>query len=367
MIVEIASIAIAHSLLTSSVIIGNSGQVTTPSSLHTEGRWIKDSSGNTVFLHGVWLAEYADSCVGAWGGDYFNWNEANVRADMQKLRDVWHVNTIMTFMWGNWWMEDAAITLGGLPTSHSYRFALKETARIAQDYGLYFQIRLWEPHRDEGGVDQPYAPYSSRWSQQDFIDFWVSIANEMKAYPNVIFTLYDEPVGNQTLWFTQATAAINAIRATGAQNLIVVHWAYCGDMMWVEKWIQEGRPTQNIVFSNHIYRFHGTFAYNPNAPTDINYIRTFLTTKPGASYTGTGYTYITDTYNVPIWISAIGAYNGVTNDAEYTYFNNTLHVLNELQLSYSAYQWFRSDLPWYVGYHTPNRVGQALIDAIMSG
>jgi len=368
MIVEIASISITYSLLTSSVIIGNSGQVTTSSSLRTEGRWIKDADGNTLILKGVWKAEYADSCVGWWGNDPYNWNEAAVRADMQNLRDVWHVNCLNTFIWGNWWEGDLAVTLGGGTTSHHYRWVLKETARLAAEYGLYFQIRLWEPSTTEGSVDQPYYPYSNYWTEQQFTDFWVSVANEMKAYPNVLLCLYDEPVHGETDWFRVANNTIFAIRATGCENLIVNHLDYCGDCMWMERWVQAGYPTHNIVFSNHIYRFHGTYAYDPNSATDYQYILSFLSDKPSATrYTGAGYKYITDTYNIPIWVSEIGAYNGATNDAEYTYFNNTLHALNELQLGYCAYQWFRSSLPWYVGYRMPNRVGQALIDAIMSG
>jgi len=356
----------AMSALFNNVAIPSSGTIMTFSPLHVDGKYIKDMNNNTVVLRGVWLAEYADSCVGAWGGDYYNWKEANVRADMQNLRDIWHVNVFSTFIWGNWWIDDLAVTLGGYSTSQHYRFAIKEAARIAQEYGLYFQIRLWEPDQSEGNVDQPYAPYSTRWTQQDFIDFWISVATELKSYPNVIFTLYDEPIGNQTLWFDVATRAVNAIRSTGAENIVVVHWGYCGDCMWMEKWIQESRPTHNIVFSNHIYRYHGTFEYNPNAPTDVDYVRGFLAQKPNAtSYAGAGYRYILDTYNIPIWVSAIGSYRGTTDDAEYTYFKSTLQVLNEWNLSYSAYQWFRSSLPWFVGYRTPNRVGQAFIDAVV--
>jgi hypothetical protein len=365
MIVGIFSLSPVIASLFNNVIIKSSGTIVSISPLHVEGRYIKDIFNNTVLLRGVWLAEYADSCVGAWGGDFYNWNEANVRADMKNLRDVWHVNVINTFIWGNWWINDLAVTLGGSPTSHHYRFAIKEAIRIAQDYGLYFQIRLWAPDTSEGRVEQPYAPYSNKWSQQDFINFWVSVATELKDYPNVIFTLYDEPTMDITLWFNMATQAINAIRATGAQQLIVIHFGYCGSCMWMEQWVKEGRPLHNIVFSNHIYRVHGTFEFNASAPTDIDYIRNFLARKCSSQiYDGAAYLYITETYNIPIWVSAIGAYGGVIDDAEYTYFKNTLAVLNEWQLGYVAYQWFRSDLPWFIGYHQPNRVGQALIDAI---
>jgi len=97
----------------------------------------------------------------------------------------------------------------------------------------------------------------------------------------------------------------------------------------------------------------------------VDYIRNFLANPPSSeSYTGVGIKYVMDTYNVPIWVTAMGAYRGFEDDSEYEYFKNTLTVLNEWEVSYCAYQWFRSDLPWYIGWHEPNRVGQALIDAI---
>jgi len=361
----IFSLSLATSLLMNSILIRNSGAIATTSPLHTEGRYIKDIFNNTVILRGVWKAEYIDSCVGWWDSPY-TWDENAVRASMQFLKRDWGINVISTFIWGDWWLEDKSTTLNGHSTSHSYRFAIKETLRLAMEYGLYFQIRLWSPIRAEGRVNAPYAPYSS-WTVDDFVNFWASVATELKHYPNVIFTLYDEPTGNMSVWFDAAEQAINAIRGVGAEQLIVVHWAYCGSCLWMEQWVNEGRPLQNIVFSNHIYRVHGTFEYNANSPVDIDYIRTQLGDNVSNHR---AYKYITDTYNIPIWVSAIGAYNGKTNDEEYVYFRNTLAVLNEWELGYAAYQWFRTDLVWALQESTgvipnpPNRVGQALIDAI---
>lgn len=353
----------AVSSLMSNVTIRSSGTILSISPLHVEGRYIKDVFNNTVLLRGVWKAEYADSCVGWWNyGDPYSWDENAVRAYMQNLKQNWGINVINTFIWGDWWLEDKAVTLGGYPTDRHYRYCLKETIRIAAEYGLYIQIRPYSPIMAEGRVRAPYQPYSS-WTVDDFVNFWTDVATELKDYPNVIFTLYDEPGGDIDVWFDAAEQAITAIRTVGAEQLIVVHWNFCGSCMWMEQWVQEGRPLHNIVFSNHIYRVHGTFEYNSNSPVDINYIRDFLAAKSTSGYNGAAYKYITDTYNIPIWVSAIGAYNGNTDDEEYMYFRNTLAVLNEWDLGYAAYQWFR-ETTWYIGREEPNRVGQALIDAI---
>jgi hypothetical protein len=348
----------AVSSLMGNVTIRSSGTILSISPLHVEGRYIKDVFNNTVVLKGVWKVEFTDSCVGWWNhGNPYIWDETAARSHMQNLKQNWGINVINTFMWGDWWMEDKAVTLGGYTTDRHYRECIKDTISLAAEYGLYYQIRLYSPIMAEGRVHGPYAPYSS-WSVNDFVDFWTSVATELKDYPNVIFTLYDEPSGDLNTWFDAAELAINAIRGVGAEQLIVVHYGYCGDCMWMEDWVQQGRPLQNIVFSNHIYRHHGTFHYDADSPVDIDYIRDYLTSQDGAAYG-----YITDTYNIPVWVSAIGAYKGSSDDAEYIYFRNTLAVLNELELGYAAYQWFR-ETTWFIGREEPNRLGQALIDSI---
>lgn len=353
----------AVSSLMSDVTIRSSGTISSISPLHVEGRYIKDVLDNTVVLKGVWKVEFTDSCVGWWNyGDPYVWDESSARAHMQNLKQNWGINVINTFMWGDWWLEDKAVTLGGYTTDQHYRYSIKETIRLATEYGLYYQIRLYSPIMDEGRVEGPYPPYSS-WSVDDFVNFWTSVATELKDYPNVIFTLYDEPIGDLNTWFDAAEQAINAIRAVGADQLIVIHHGYCGSCMWMEDWVQQGRPMYNIVFSNHIYRVHGTFGYDSHSPVDIDYIRDFLANKPTIGYDGAAYKYITDTYDIPIWVSAIGTYNGFSDDEEYIYYRNTLAVLNEWDLGYAGYQWFRQTT-WFIGREQPNRIGQALIDAI---
>ena len=63
----------------------------------------------------------------------------------------------------------------------------------------------------------------------DFADFWARLAVEFKDDPCVWFGLVNEPHDMSTkLWFETANAAIAAIRATGATNMILVpgnHWS----------------------------------------------------------------------------------------------------------------------------------------------
>lgn len=350
--------------------------------LHVEGKYVKDSFGNKIFLNGVWKGGYADSCVGWWipvggfGSDGVAvWDETAVRAHLQAMKD-WGFNVIAVFLNIDWWVNDKATTLYreqnniDIPTSHSYRYSIKETLRLASEYGIYVQLRPLTTSVAEGRTYQPIYPSTSYFggdletSKQGFINFWVNLATELQSYSNVIFHLYDEPTterGNtQADWFDVATRTINAIRAAGITQIIMVHWGYAGSVSWIEQWFNEGRPTTNVVFTAHIYRFHGTFEGNPNSPTDINYIRDQLGNARG-------YLNIIDTLKLPLWVT-LGAYNGATDNSEYEYFQNTLTVLNEWETGYVVFV-YRQDMPWTIQESGPtvaplNRVGEALVTAI---
>lgn len=58
---------------------------------------------------------------------------------------------------------------------------------------------------------------------KQFGDLWSRLAKEFAADPKVVFGLMNEPFGMDTkLWLDDANAAIAAIRATGATNLLTV-------------------------------------------------------------------------------------------------------------------------------------------------
>jgi endoglucanase len=62
---------------------------------------------------------------------------------------------------------------------------------------------------------------------QDFVDAWTEVAQRLKEKPNVIFGLMNEPhEQSATEWLGGANAAIAAIRAAGARQLILVPGSY---------------------------------------------------------------------------------------------------------------------------------------------
>jgi len=103
----------------------------------------------------------------------------------------------------------------------------------------------------------------------DFQDLWTRLANVFKNNSLVFFALMNEPHDMSTnLWLSDANAAIQAIRATGATNKIIVSgngWdgAYC----WLQNWydtsypqvsnavamLNISDPLNNFVFEVHQY------------------------------------------------------------------------------------------------------------------
>lgn len=101
-------------------------------------------------------------------------------------------------------------------------------------------------------------PYAS------FNDFWTRVAEEFKTNQKVVFGLMNEPHTMPTeQWGTAAQGAINAIRAAGAENLILVPGnAWTGAHSWLQNWygtpnsqvmVNITDPVDNFAFDLHQY------------------------------------------------------------------------------------------------------------------
>jgi endoglucanase len=123
-------------------------------------------------------------------------------------------------------------------------------------------VVLLDPHN--------YARYGTAYigsasvPNADFADFWSRLATEFKGNPNVLFGLMNEPYGLPTeQWVGSANAAIAAIRATGATNLILVPGnAWSGAHSWTQNWYGTANsvamlairdPGNNYAFEVHQY------------------------------------------------------------------------------------------------------------------
>ena len=106
---------------------------------------------------------------------------------------------------------------------------------------------ILDPHNyaryHDGVIGDAAVPNAS------FNDFWTKLANEFKGNDRVIMGLMNEPNAMPTeQWFSAAQEAINAIRATGADNLILVPGnGYSGAHAWSDDYY--GTPNADVMIN----------------------------------------------------------------------------------------------------------------------
>jgi endoglucanase len=143
-----------------------------------------------------------------------------------------------------------------------------DSAELARLTGFVQQVTatgvtvLLDPHNYAryrgkliGSSDVPHAA---------FADFWSRLANQFKDNDKVMFGLMNEPHDMPTeQWLSSANAALAAIRATGARQVVTVPGnAWTGAHSWLENWygtpngtVMKGivDPGRNMVFEVHQY------------------------------------------------------------------------------------------------------------------
>ena len=154
----------------------------------------------------------------------------------------------------------------------------------------------------------------------------------MKGYKNVIFELWNEPHGDDQAkqsWFNVTQRTIDAIRETGAQQLIVIQWDYAS---WINldhptggsklDWIWEANlndPLGNLVYSTHLYRSY--------AHIQIDGDNAWNLTDIDLGFELMKYYDAANTY--PLFVGEIGAslgYTGTELEHELTAFDNSLQL-----------------------------------------
>jgi hypothetical protein len=354
MFVGIFSVSSVMSALTNSISIPSSGTITAISTLHVDGKYIKNAYNGTVILKGVNKVEFADQPGGTWMGravmDYSSWRPSDVRSELAKMKE-WGINTIRTHQAVENWKFD----LG------QHKQIIKEFLDIAAQYGMYVIYDGYSVRNYWHGGQQdplPYPPYQTSanasvviTSENDFVDYWVSVATELKNYSNVIFELWNEPHGDNTAkqsWFNVTQRTITAIRATGATQLIVVQWNYG---VWVNldfpppnnpgatmDWIWQANftdPLGNLVYSTHMYRNGGAFQHSK--PTYWN-AWNYSEIQQAFQY----YKFPQVVASYPLIIGEIGAdlaYTGDELQHELTAFDNCFKLFDEMGIHYTAFWW----------------------------
>ncbi len=367
------------SLVTSQVLISSSGtisQITGISPLHVDGANIKDTSGNIVALRGVNKHGFEDDPAGSWqrtdGGVTYGSFDASIVTDNFEAMRSWGINCVRMYSTVEFWVDNTG----------NHRQIVKDTAKLAAEQGIYLVYSFWHITKDSNMPDAPYLPYCENndylSSTSDFVALWKSIAMELKDYPNIIFELWNEPRGDQQTWFNTAQQCINAIRETGATNLITVEWHWgmdanlsypnspLGTLSWITQYPLTD-STANIIYSVHNYR--GDIYYSDTTPRLNSYNYSDLQ----SGFTFALYNYTTSILKKPLIVGEIGAnmwQTGAEYQHELDYLRNSLTIFNGWGLNYCGFWW------WPTGQYAllksgpnyqPNDAGAILKSAISIG
>lgn len=361
------------SALTGSVIIGNSGNITTWTALplHIEGKYIKNSINQTIYLRGVNRPSgFTSSCTGSWfrdgdwayGYSYTHWDETGLRQRLAQMKAL-GFNVIRCIMFIEWWVKNSTTNLDNQTTDKGFQFCFSETVRIAQEYGIYIIIAPW----GSDAPDQSEMPFPTTTipNQQAFIDFWLDVSSKLKQYPNVIYELFNEPAGSVNTWLNACNATITALRNADDQHIVIVQYGYCGGFVEGSlDWVDDPRiQGLNILYSNHIYRYpSGNTMPATTSYDDYNEISNCLLNT---------WRYDLVVGKKPIIIGEIGASVAVSNTTSETqYWTNALNLLNNWNMSYAAWNWDQPGSGWDLqtdlgqGPYPPNQRGQILVNAI---
>lgn len=394
-------ILFVYSLSPLFTVIRSSGEIVYLSPLHVEGRYIKDVLNNTIYLRGVNWEGYNDgtSRYGNWPEPgsttpltRYSWDDARPRAHYRVLRDEWGANAMRWLINIQDWLENTAAPTPENPTA-GYRDHIRRGIELAQEYGIYIILAPW---RVQGGTDWnndplPYPPYTHTGTsiiadQQAFIDFWVSVATELRDLPNWLIDPYNEPhmvTGathdtDRATWFDVISRLIPAVRNV-SDHIILVQWmegvwwwlGYNNMGSWVDPFINylEARnATSNIVISTHNY--HDAFTYWGGRPNDLPQLL--------EDYTYAGLVHAATEITYPLIIGEIGMqdFGDRTAEeiiAEQIWFTNALTLFNNWGIGYVGWMWGRqgdrayallSSGPWIP---PPSESGQILFDAINRG
>jgi hypothetical protein len=329
--------------------------------LHTDGPFIKDPLNQTIYLRGVnWLeCGYTVSSTGTWfpngdwmwGPGYRTFSEVGMNQRLSEMHS-YGFNALRLCIRNDWWASDSATTFEGLSTNIHVRDSLMRTIRYAATQDIY--------------VILDFGFGSAFTNQAAFVTYWTNVANEYKNEPNVLFELWGEPVYTFSTWLSATKAACAAIRGTGASNLIIVQYGYCGSFDFVDDCVSGTAPTVQsyggIVYSNHIYRYPygATFAAD-SGRTTAAVESTLRNTWSYGSVIG----------KYPMYIGETGAWEPYFQEyGELEWFASLLSVLNSWGASYTPWNWGQGTgwaLSDYQAPLTPTQSGQILVNAIAAG
>ncbi len=243
-----------------------------------QGNSIVDKNGQAYLIHGIARdgLEYNCSGEGPLDAQHLAYLGAGVNTT---TGTYWGANTVRLPLSEGFWLNGAP----GYPcTASHYQNTVKQVVDTLTSLKLNVMLDLqWTDAAGQSG--QGGGPWAM--PDADSVTFWQQVAPIYKNYTNVFFEAYNEPhPATWTCWsgsctmtndrgysddcqctktFTYASvgmqALVNAIRGTGANNLVLV-----GGMQWGYDLSQ--LSTYKLSGSNLVYDTHPYYPYQDKLP-----------------------------------------------------------------------------------------------------
>jgi endoglucanase len=231
--------------------------------LHTDGRFIKDSSGKTVILRGVAVA------------DLMELDTMRAPMNVARLLDLvsdasqgWYARVVRLTVYPPDWRLDPDGYVG------SY---LKPAVDHATARGLY-AIVDWHEIGDAAPADQETR------------QFWAQAAPAFARYPNVLYEVFNESEDlsdtSWARWKANAQPWVDQIRRDAPDNIILI-----GAPFWTQEVrgaVEDPFAGDNLAYVGHIYPGINGAVWGPSgAFTQVAAVRPMMITEWGYRTGGT--------------------------------------------------------------------------------
>ncbi len=367
--------------------------------LHVDGPFLKDPSGKKIILRGINHHGFLDVPDGAWdspGAPLYSgmghWDPDVVKKTLEQYHQL-GFNVVRFHTIVDWWKNNPKTyqdSYRNVTYPETYRQMMEDTVKWAGERGLYVIFDFFALKnvggQQSGQESLPWPP-GGRFpdvvkDREEFESLWVSAAQLLGRYPNVLFELYNEPHGDAKAeedWFQFVKEVLLQIRAV-TPNPVIVQWDY---MCWVNldypppqnsastlDWIgKHPLNDPNLIYGTHLYRNSGNggpgTAHRSGPPlvnlwehSDIEKALT-LALLPD----------VAQKLQKPLLVTEVGAYlaNGGEDKAhELAWFKNTLSILNGWGIGYVGWGWADDRQIAHGILHDgkPNEAGKVLLDSL---
>lgn len=228
------------------------------------------------------------------------------------------------------------------PLDVTYLAALDALAAHAHAIGIRL---ILDPHN--------YARYggqligSAQVPDAAFADFWSRLSSHYKTNSAVIFGLMNEPNSMPTeQWAQAANAGIAAIRASGAQQLVLVPGnAWTGAHSWSQSWYGTANAEAMLAITDSANHF----AFELHQYFDNDYSGTSETCKSAADTGASQLQGVTSWLRTHNYKGFLGEFAGADNSACHNAIINAMDHLKNNADVWLGWTWWAAG-PWWGEY-----------------